>query len=138
MKTNIVGFLYIAASAIFLFSFIVNIIMPLVFFGGQVEDFNQIWIGLLALFLGVYAFILGSAIRKHKKWSWYTGIITSVLSFLGNVVYIVMFSSLGTVLPLFFNAFTIYALIVEKTLFFYVANQSVQANQQPPIIQNSV
>lgn len=133
MKTNIVGFLFIIVAPIFIFSFIVMVLFPLLFSGGQVDSFNQIWQGFFALLLGIYSFILGSAVRKHKKWSWYAGIVTITLATIGNLLSFIFSFSLFLIVPLLFDIFSIYAFLSEKSLFFILSSTPVPPISNPPM-----
>jgi lysylphosphatidylglycerol synthetase-like protein (DUF2156 family) len=127
MKTKIVGWLFIIASPVFLFSFLAFVIFPLVFGGGFIEDLTYFWIGIIALILAIYAFILGSSVKARKRWAWYAGLITIILGTLGNIGYIIMQFSLLLVVALLVDAFAIYAFLSEKNLFFQ------EPSTQPPV-----
>ncbi|MFQ5853490.1 MAG: hypothetical protein ACE5JU_23270 [Candidatus Binatia bacterium] len=128
MKTTIVGWLFIATSAVFLFSFLVLVGLPLLSQGVAIENPG---LGVLALVLGIYALILGSAVKAHKKWAWYTGTATMVLATLGNLISFVNFFSMALVLPLFLNIFSLYAFISEKELFFTDSSANEPASARP-------
>jgi len=118
MKTNIVGWLYIIASPIFFLSFLALFVAPLVFSSGVVDDPNQPLIGLLALALGLFGLFWGSALRKHKKWSWYAGIVIIPLVAGGNAISLAFSFEIVQIVALLFNTFSVYALVSEKNLFF--------------------
>lgn len=110
--------LFIIVAPIFIFSFIVMVLFPLLFSGGQVDSLSQIWQGFIALILGIYSFFLGSAIRRHKKWSWYAGVVTITLTTIGNILSFIFSFSLFLIIPLLLDMFIIYAFLSEKSLFF--------------------
>lgn len=118
MKTNIVGWLYIIASPIFLLSFVFLAVFPIIFQGGVIDDPNQPLIGLFSLFLGIFGLIWGSSLRKHKKWTWYVGMVVVPLVAIGNLFTLVSNFELFLLLPLTINIFSFFALVSEKELFF--------------------
>ncbi len=117
MKSNIVGWLYIISSSVFFLMFLVLFVLPLVSQGGSIEDESQPIRGVLALLLAVFSLVWGSALRKHKKWSLYIGLILIPLVLIGNTISIVFSFEAVLLLPLLLNAFSIYALVSEKNLF---------------------
>lgn len=124
MKIQIIGWLYILVASIFFFSFLGNVLL---LFTGGVIGFNQIWKGIGALLLGIYSFILGSAIKAYKKWAWYGGIITAGLALIGNLVSLLVFSFGGwmsLLISVIFNSFVIYGLFGEKQVFLKAGNLS--------------
>lgn len=118
MKTNIVGWLYIIASPIFLLSFVFLVVFPIIFQGGVIDDPNQPLIGLFSLFLGIFSLIWGSSLRRHKKWTWYVGMVIIPLVAFGNMFTLVSNFELFLLVPLAVNMFSFYALVSEKDLFF--------------------
>jgi uncharacterized membrane protein (DUF2068 family) len=118
MKTNIVGWLYIIVSPIFLLSFMFLVVFPIIFQGGIIDNPNQPLIGILSLFLGVFGIIWGSSLRRHKKWAWYVGMVIVPLVAAYNLFTLVSNFELSSLIPLSINIFSFYALVSEKELFF--------------------
>ena len=118
MKSNIVGLLYIVASAPFLLIFLVTFVYPLVYQNGRIDSDMQIVFGVLSLILGTFSLFFGSALRKHKKWAWYIGIILIPLVTIGNTISLISYFNIVQILVLLVNVFSVYALISERKLFF--------------------
>lgn len=134
MKTNLVGWFYIVGSVLFLFGFIGLTLLPIIFSGGVggVIDsslISQLGIGVLSLILGIIAFLLGSAFRRHKRWSWYVGIVMVPLVLIGNIIALVSSFQLSLIMiavPI--NLFSIYALVSERGLFLNLPAQPTSTN----------
>lgn len=118
MKTNIVGWLYIIASPVFLLYFVILAVFPIIFRGGVIDDPSQPLMGLFCLFIGIFGLIFGSSLRKHKKWVWYVGIVIVPLVAVGNIFTLISNSEPSLSIPLALNIFSFYALVSEKKLFF--------------------
>lgn len=118
MKTNIVGWLYIIASPIFLLSFVFLAVFPIIFQGGVIDNPSQPLIGIFSLFLGIFGLIWGSSLRKHKKWTWYVGMVVVPLVTVGNLFTLISNLELFLLIPLGINIFSFLALVSEKELFF--------------------
>ncbi len=119
VKTKIVGWLYIILSPFGIFSFLFGVFS---FITGSQIDFNMLLLMLAGLASGVFCFVLGSAIKAHKTWSWYAGLGIAGFATLGNLFTLISSFSLGLVIPLLIDAFMIYAFISEKPLFFKTTN----------------
>jgi hypothetical protein len=119
MKTNIVGWIYIASSAVLLLSFIGLSLLPILLSGGVIDSslVSQLGAGVVALILGVLGILLGSGFRAHKRWSWYAGIGVVPLVLLGNLLALVSSFQAVLAVPIAINLFCIYALVTEKNLF---------------------
>jgi len=117
-KTNIVGWLYIISSPVFLFTFVVLAVFPVIFQGGVIDDPNQLLKGLISLSLGTFGLFFGSSLRQHKKWAWYAGMVIIPLVAAGNMFLLIANFDLFSLLPLAANIFSFYALVSEKELFF--------------------
>lgn len=115
MKIKIIGWLFIIAAPIFILAGIGLLLSGKVF-------------GVLGLCLGIYAFFLGSAVKAHKRWSWYAGIITISLVTIGNLVSLVVAFSPFLMLPFLLDVFTLYVFIVDRNIFL----QSDNFIQPPP------
>ncbi len=110
MKTNIVGWLYIIAAPIFLVSFVLVALQP--------SSSWDILVGIFSLFMGIFAIIFGSAVRRHRKWTWYVGMVMIPLVAAGNMYSLVSNLDLVISIPVAMNIFSFYALVSEKELFF--------------------
>jgi hypothetical protein len=120
MKTKIVGWCYVVASAVFLVAFIFLTVIPFITnIGGTVSSdfFEQLIIGSTSLLVGFFSFIFGSALKEYKIWSWYVGIIIFPLITLGNLYTLISSFNFILVVILCVNLFFIYAIISEKGLF---------------------
>lgn len=124
MKIKIVGWFFIITAAVFLLAGI-----------GLLLTKNVL--GILGLCLGVYAFLLGSALKAHKKWSWYAGIITISLATLGNLFSLVMSFSPFLIVPLFLDMFILYVLIADRSTFLQLDNTMQSPPQFPQQSPNS-
>jgi len=130
MKTKIIGWFYLIFSTIgVVFSVYVLYVayssLPasqggmIAIASNQLEIINRlIYIGLLGLPVSIFGLFWSSALRRHKKWSWYTGLIFIPLVLISNGMYVLWSFSLISVVAVAFNIFVIYSLIVEKKEFF--------------------
>ncbi len=119
MKTVILGLLYIVFSAVLFFGFLLGVVAPIVFHHGIIDDTRLFLIGAACLPLGIYSFLLGSAIKNHKKWGWYAGIGTVLLALIGNIYFFISNHQLAALtIVIFLDGFALYALFSEKYLFF--------------------
>jgi hypothetical protein len=123
----------ITASVIYLVLFIILILATLLqlFLGAATGALSALPI-LLVLILVLAAFgILGIvwsiALMRRKTWSWSWGVVLSSIGVLSGVVYMVLHPTVSYGFSLVFNAFVLYSLIKEKSLFF----PAVGADGQP-------
>jgi hypothetical protein len=132
MKASIAGFLYIAVSSIFFVGFLFLVIAPILFSNGQVDSLEQLIIGGVSLIFGLYSLLLGSAIRRHKKWAWYTGLLTAFFSLAGNIYFFLFKIQKGELLiPMLIEVFILYALFSEKHLYLEYNKEPHILSQQP-------
>jgi hypothetical protein len=127
--TNIVGLIFIFLSSFFFFYFIFPVVLYiLIFLGVDIRMHGSIWIIFPSLLLGFYLFFLGSAIRSHKKWSWYVGIITVCLTTTGNTIFFIINTTMIYLIPLIVNLFFLYSLLTEKNLFIKLKKRNNKNN----------
>ena len=126
MKTKIIGWLYIIGSiALLVGSIYLTYISSNEFnsYGGHIQSniydtlIRLVYIGYLGCILSIIAGVWACALVRHKKWSWYFGIVFISLLLIGNVVYVVNTFSVIYLIAILFNLFVLYALKSEKSLF---------------------
>jgi len=129
MKTKIIGLIYKAAAL-----YLVGLLLFLIYiFGGNpypdqpyppltpptAPGNPSLWLILLPALFAVFLWILGSAIRKHRQWSWFAGMIFNTLP-LGMTLFLVHEANLTwtSALLLIIEIFIYYSFLSEKRLFF--------------------
>lgn len=115
MKTNILGLLYIILSSFFFINFALTLLILFTDPRGMSPVF--ILLGLLSGLFGIFSFIFGSALRRHKKWTWYVGIVLIPTVLIGNIITLFLNSNLFLLVGIAIDIFAFYALISEKKLF---------------------
>ena len=95
MKTNVIGWLYLVVSTAFAAFFAFTLFKLFQSSSGyaieatRFQEINQVsYLALAGLVLSIFLLIWGSALRKHRKWSWYAGIVLIPLLLIGNVIYL--------------------------------------------------
>ena len=111
MKIKITGLILLIIGALAVSPFVI-----LIFAGGLMDIMGNLKT-FLYLIAGIYFIILGSAIRRHKKWAWSFGITTFSILFISNLIAIFSSFSPYLVVALLLNGFILYVLISEKTTF---------------------
>lgn len=115
MKTIIVGWMYmIIPTFISITALLFNVVH---------ENFLWMFVNLL---IAVYSVLLGWEIRNHRKWSWYAGLITSLILIIGLFALLslafplLMLMGIFIIIPIWiiFGLFLIYAFLNDRHLFF--------------------
>lgn len=126
MKTKIAGWIYFVATTFLCLIYTLMIFgtFQTLFGRGAYIPSNvyQNGIQIMVLLLGefvasLFGFIWSLALKRHKKWSWYFGIVYVPLILVGGLVSLFWGVTILSILSLLFNIFVLYALISEKKLF---------------------
>lgn len=125
MKTKLIGWLYIIFAALLIGLFLLNLLTLLD--GGSIVTYSTATIRenlvattvLWSLPLAIFMWTLGSAVKRHKRWSWYIGIVLSVFNLVTT-----LFTSISSLFSLFsllilaIQGLILYSFLSEKRLFF--------------------
>lgn len=78
---------------------------------------KSFYLGAGGCVLGLVALIWSIALIRHKKWSWYFGVVFISLLLVGNIFFIATAFSVTYLIAIAFNTFALYSLFSEKMLF---------------------